>query len=407
MVHVLAIAQEPHPVGSPQNAHVRDYIMNQLNEMGLSPEVQASTVPDYFGVSEERDHVTIHNIIVRLPGDNSTKALALVGHYDSVPTGPGANDDAAAVAAMLETIRALKCGTPLKNDVIFLFTDGEEAGLLGASAFVREHPWRNSVKLVLNFEARGSGGPSTLFETSPGNSWLISGFAKAAPHPYGNSLTNAVYGYMPNDTDFSVFREAGYAGLNFAYPHNVNAYHTMLDSADNVDARSIQHHGEYMLSLARHFGNEPLNDLKKSDSVYFSICSKMMARYPALAGLIFALTALCAFAGIIIHYAGKKVLIPAKIFAGFGASLAVLAPAFVIVGIAIGIAETAAHGAVAAAAPPELRGSAFGLLAGIQSVGNLLASAVAGLLWTVVSPAVAFGYAALLSGAALLALARR
>ena len=94
-------------------------------------------------------------------------------------------------------------------------------------------------------------------------------------------------------------------------------------------------------------------------------------------------------------------------FAATGASLAVLAPAFVIVGIAIGIAETAAHGAVAAAAPPELRGSAFGLLAGIQSVGNLLASAVAGLLWTVVSPAVAFGYAALLSGAALLALARR
>ena len=70
-------------------------------------------------------------------------------------------------------------------------------------------------------------------------------------------------------------------------------------------------------------------------------------------------------------------------------------------GSAIGCVETAEHAAVAALAPVELRGSAFGLLAAVQSFGNLAASAVAGLLWTVVSPQVAFGYLVVWMGVAL------
>jgi hypothetical protein len=77
-----------------------------------------------------------------------------------------------------------------------------------------------------------------------------------------------------------------------------------------------------------------------------------------------------------------------------GASLVVLAGCFVTAGVAIGCVETAEHAAVATAAPEGLRGSAFGLLAAIQSFGNLAASGVAGLLWTAFSPRVAFAYLA-------------
>ena len=70
---------------------------------------------------------------------------------------------------MLETLRALKSSPPLKNDTVFLFTDGEEVGLLGATAFVKEHPWAKDIGVALNFEARGSSGPSFMFETSDGN----------------------------------------------------------------------------------------------------------------------------------------------------------------------------------------------------------------------------------------------
>jgi MFS family permease len=77
-----------------------------------------------------------------------------------------------------------------------------------------------------------------------------------------------------------------------------------------------------------------------------------------------------------------------------GASLVVLAGCFVAAGLAIGGVETAEHAAVAALAPVERRGSAFGLLAAVQSFGNLAASAIAGLLWTAFSPRVAFAYLA-------------
>lgn len=72
----------------------------------------------------------------------------------------------------------------------------------------------------------------------------------------------------------------------------------------------------------------------------------------------------------------------------------VLAAGFVLAGIGIGCVETAEHAAVAALAPEQLRGSAFGLLATAQSLGNFVASSVAGLLWTLVSPTAAFIYAA-------------
>jgi len=84
--------------------------------------------------------------------------VLLVAHYDSVPTGPGANDDGVGVATLLETARALTASAPLQNDVIFLFTDSEETGLLGAQAFVTEHLWAKEVEVVLNFEGRGNGG---------------------------------------------------------------------------------------------------------------------------------------------------------------------------------------------------------------------------------------------------------
>lgn len=94
-------------------------------------------------------------------------------------------------------------------------------------------------------------------------------------------------------------------------------------------------------------------------------------------------------------------------FALTGADLAVLAVAFVLAGIGIGLVETAEHAAVAIHAPTALRGSAFGLLAAGQSVGNIAASAIAGALWTLVSPRAAFLYLATWMVIALVALHRQ
>jgi len=285
LVHVLAIAQEPHPMGSPQNARVRDYIVEQLDALGLSPEIQTSTVPDYFGVSEDGDEVTLHNIVVRLPGYDSTKALALVGHYDSVPTSFGASDDGAAVAAMLETARALQAGSPLRNDVILVFTDGEEPGdyRYGARTFVGQHRWASDIGLVLNFEALGSTGPSVMFETGPGNAGLIDQFSQAASLPVAFSFMNELYRLADKEgTDFIAFEEAGIGGFNFAFFFERTVYHTALDNAENLNHRSLQHHGNYALELARHFGNLDLAKVgeSSSDAVYFSLFGLALVSYP-------------------------------------------------------------------------------------------------------------------------------
>jgi MFS family permease len=96
-------------------------------------------------------------------------------------------------------------------------------------------------------------------------------------------------------------------------------------------------------------------------------------------------------------------------FAAGPAGPVALLPAFVLAGLGIGCAETAESAAVASLAPEHLRGSAFGLLATVQAGGNLIASAVAGLLWSAVSPLAAFVFlaAAMVIAAVLIATAGR
>jgi MFS family permease len=95
-------------------------------------------------------------------------------------------------------------------------------------------------------------------------------------------------------------------------------------------------------------------------------------------------------------------------FVGFalaGTSLALLAALFALAGTGKGAVETAQGAGVALFAPPDLLGSAFGALATIQSFANLAASAVAGALWTLVSPRAAFLYLAGWAAVSVVALA--
>jgi len=265
--HLKLIAQKPRPVGSAEHELVRNYLVDQITLLGLKPEIQAVG--------------TIANIIARLKGKGDGKAILVIGHYDTVPSSPGAADNGYSVAAMLETLRALKAGGPLDNDVITLFSDGEELGLLGARAFVYKHPWSKDVGLILNFDARGNRGPILMFETSGQNGWGIRQFAKADPFPVANSLMYEIYKRLPNDTDFTVFKREGYAGLNFACINGFSFYHTPLDHTDSISDRTVQSLGSHMLSLTRHFANLNLDANREPDAVYFDLLGAMLIRVVA------------------------------------------------------------------------------------------------------------------------------
>jgi len=240
----------------------------------------------------------------------------LAAHYDSVPTGPGANDDGTAVAALLETARALTSGPPLRNDVILMFTDGEETELLGSKVFVEEHPWADEVGVTLNFEARGGGGPSVVFEITPNaREWqLVEGVARAAPRPIASSITSEIYRRMGLQTDLLVFsREAGIAGVNFAYFRDATRYHTALDTPGNVDENSLQHHGSYALALARYFGNGGPKVMSPAAAgmgkpVYFDVLGLFLVRYPAGWALVFSAFVAILFVGVLVLGLRRRLL---------------------------------------------------------------------------------------------------
>lgn len=308
--HLKVISSEIHPSGSPGQAKVRDYLVSEIRAMGLEPEVQKTTsIYSLDKLATFDKAATVENVAVRLPGTKGTqsggeKAILLVAHYDSSISSYGANRNGSAVSAYLETMRALKAGPQLTNDVIFLFTDAEEAYLMGAKAFMDEHPWAKDVGVVFNFDARGSSGPAMMFETSEQNGQLIEAFAKASPHPLANSLLYSVYKLMPYASDLSIFKEQGIAGLNFAYANDVQNYHSTLDSYESVDERSLQHVGSYALALAQYFGNHKLPDATGSDDVFFNLGNRMLISYST--AWVWPLTALITLLLIYVAVLGRR-----------------------------------------------------------------------------------------------------
>jgi hypothetical protein len=297
MRDVREIAKKPHPLGSAENDRVREYLAGRLRELGANPEVQTTIVARHtpFGPDTWAE---VNNLVAKIPGSHPTGALMIVAHYDSVPSGPGAGDDAASVAAILEAMRALKAGPALSNDLIVLFTDGEELGMLGAQGFVETYPALDKIKVVLNFEMRGDYGPSMMFQTSAHDSWLIDQLAAAAPFPHASSGAETVYKRMPNDTDLTVFLDAGMAGMNFAAAGGITRYHTALDSADLLDQLTLQHQGSYALSMARQFGSIDLNAPQTHDTVFFVVVGELI-RYPARLAIPLAILVAILVLGII------------------------------------------------------------------------------------------------------------
>jgi len=344
MEQLRMIAKEPHPMGSAAHDEVLRYIQAEFTRLGLTPSVQRTTaVNEQWGKPYRAG--TVQNLLARLPGSRSTKAVLLLGHYDSVSTSPGASDDGHSVVVILETLRALRAGPPLKNDIVFLLTDGEESGLLGAKAFVDEHPWAKDVGLVLNFEARGTSGPGHMFETSPQNGWLIREFAKAAPYPIANSLSAAIYEFMPNDTDLTIFKKAGYQGMNFAYIHGLSHYHTALDTIDRISLRSLQHQGSYALALTRHFGNLALDNSRQADAIFFNPIGNLLFQYPRDQAAFLALIVTTLYVGLLVFGFRKKLLKPRGVMLGILAFLAQIAVAAVLAALAVKLL-TAAQGRV-------------------------------------------------------------
>ena len=290
--HIGWIAAAPHPMGSSENIRVREQIADELESLGLVPEYQRLGATDWF--DPEGAPVDVVNVVARIAGTSPTGAVAVVGHFDTVPTTPGANDNASAVAVMLEAARIIATGDPPRNDVIFVFTDGEEpAPRFGATAFVEHHRWSDDIGFVINLEAIGSGGPSMLVEVSGPASWVTEQYLDAVPYPTTYSFLTELTGLIGgSNTDFARFRDDGVPGVEMVYLRGSSIYHTMDDTPARVGSRSLYQHGANTVALLRHVGEIDVTESPDGSApVLITVGRGLVIQYPSWSALGFVVAA--------------------------------------------------------------------------------------------------------------------
>lgn len=298
MPDVVAIAREPHITGTPENARVRDYIAARMQALGMEVSTSTGVVGERGTAKRNRwtgradPPATLTNVIGVLPGRNrSLPAVLLMSHHDTVWGSPGAADDTAGIAVSLEVARAIKAGGGAERDLVVLVTDAEELGLEGAKQFFAEHPLRSRVGAVINMEARGGGGRTTLFQTSGDNGNAVALFADVAGRPGGSSLAAYIYSVLPNDTDLTPVLAGPYTAYNFAFIGRSGLYHSPLATPARLDQGAVQDMGAQVLELSRALLNAQAMPAPAPDAVFFDLFGRIMLTYPAWAGWIMLIVA--------------------------------------------------------------------------------------------------------------------
>jgi hypothetical protein len=326
--YLKQIAKKPHSGGTTEHKRIRNYIYDLCKKLGFETKVLNQT-----GLRQSGRNVVAgnaYNILAKVKGINSDKAVLVMSHYDSQPNAVGAADDGSGVASMLECLSLLKKNNALKNDVYFLFTDLEENGLLGAEAFVHANEELQDVGIILNYEGRGNSGANFTFETSSDNGWVIKEYNKAVDRPLANALAYEIYKLMPNDTDFSTFRETGIAGLNTAFIDGFSYYHSGIDTPANLNMGTLQQQGDLMWSMLNHFGSLDLAQTKSDDAIFFTLFDKMII-YPSSWDWPLIIFTSLLFITVLIFGMRKDKINPIAIIKGFVFYVSILVFTFFLV----------------------------------------------------------------------------
>ncbi len=301
MGDVNRIASAPHPTGSAENARVRDYILNQMKAIGMQVATREGRLDEKatrrLNKWSGRDDppARLVNLVGLLPGkDPAAPAVLLMAHHDSVWGSPGASDDTAGVASALEVARQIGArGTPQRS-LILLITDGEELGLQGAAAFFSDDPLIPRIGAVINMEARGGGGRTSLFETSPGNGQAVELYRKAATWPAASSLATFIYSVLPNDTDLSEALHGPWVSYNFAFIGRPGLYHSPKATPANLDQGALMDMGWQVSELTQALIAAPELPQKAPDVTFFDLFGLVLVTYPSSLG--WAMLAIAALA---------------------------------------------------------------------------------------------------------------
>lgn len=317
----------PHPIGDSENVRLRSRILEQLEALGAHAEVQTQHVCTDLPICGE-----VHNIIGYWQAPKDGNGVLLDAHYDSANVSRGVSDNGVNVAIAIEILASYK-GRTVPNPLVVLFSDAEEVGLLGAQAFAEYHRFAGDIGAVVNIEARGTSGPSLMFETNKGNNEVVALYAEHTSHPKSNSMFPQIYDFMNNSTDFSIFKKHGVPGCNMAFIGGEENYHTLNDSLDNVSAASLRHQSVTTQQFVDALTNHPdLSDLRAEyNRVYTDIPRLGVVGVAAPLARLFAIVLLIAL--LVYVFVQRKAIAPLR---------ALSVPILLMAAIAVGAA--AAYG---------------------------------------------------------------
>ncbi|MEZ5960031.1 MAG: M28 family peptidase [Hyphomonadaceae bacterium] len=272
--------ETPHPVDSAAQDVVREALLREIAALGFSSEMR-----DTFACRPQPrgplvDCARVRNVLFSVGPEDAPVVLA-AAHYDSVAAGPGASDDGIGLAVWLEVARLLQ-KERLTRRVIFLFSDGEEPGLLGAFDFARNDPLFGKVESLVNLEARGSRGPAIFFESNQPNADAVAAYA-AAPRPIANSVMADVYALLSNSSDVTALTRPGLDVINVAILDGLEDYHTPQDNIASQDLRSVQHMGDAALAVMRRLAHAEDADVA-TWMIYTDVASRFLIVAPVWAG---------------------------------------------------------------------------------------------------------------------------
>ncbi len=231
----------------------------------------ATTIKLDAGVRMERTR----NVIAQTKTGSTSSVIMAGAHLDSVPKGPGINDNGSGVAAVLETAVQLGSSPPVRNAVRFGFWGAEELGLVGSSTYIQSLGVDDlkDIALYLNFDMLASPNPGYFtYDGDQSAPPSPSGTPRVPEGSAGIERTLAAYlrgaGKTPQDTDFNgrsdydAFTQAGIpAGGLFAgaeedktaaqaqlwggtadKPFDPN-YHEPGDTVENIDREALDIQG--------------------------------------------------------------------------------------------------------------------------------------------------------------------
>ena len=290
-----ALAVRPRPAGTRAHEEARAQVVSLLRALPAW-EVAEQTVSGAYA-DEATDVVfRARNVLARLEG-SEPGALLLCAHFDSVPQSPGAADDGAAVAALIEVARALGEGPRLRMSVVIVLDGEEEEWLAGVNGAV-QHPWTRDVRMFLNLDAAGNQGQAILFQATSGALPLIRAYARAAPQPLASIVGQDLFqgGFFPSDTDFGIFsRTRGWPGLDLALYQGGYAYHTALDRPAQVTPGTLSQMGTNTLAFVREVAGSAAENSSPAASggraVYFDVLGLALVSYSDTAARWMALVA--------------------------------------------------------------------------------------------------------------------